>query len=118
MRRKVRSETRLDGGPAPAWASYMVDLASLATPAAPAQWFTCRTDAERFARAIAKRLPREISSNGCVAWWVLVYALPPRRRPGVDGCLLNGHCYLSLDPGAAIVKHHPIITGYGVPAAA
>lgn len=119
MRRKVRSSTRIGNEPTAPWAAYAVTLCSLTVHTAPDQLFSSRAAAEAWARTVARALPRDINpDSGAPRWWVLVYALPPRGRPGIDGMLAMGHCYMSLDPGGIVVKHHPILAGYGTPAAA
>ena len=74
------------------------------------QTFTSRCKAERFARAISRHLPSSLTPEGTAQSWVLVsaYAVDERIAAAYGG----KHCYMSLDSGAVVVKHHDIMSGY------
>jgi hypothetical protein len=131
MSRKVRSVTLVPGQTMPAWAAYVVTIASVREwrdgIQCPDQAFGSRSAAESWARQAASLIPADTDDvTGAPQWWILVYALPPRSyaaggRPayGAGGALTRGQCYLALDPGARPSKpRQPIWPGYGNAASA
>jgi len=71
--------------------------------------FTSKVAAETFARAIARCLPRTLSDGSPIAW-ILVHAFAADHGTAVS--VARSVCYLSLDPGAIVVKHHDIPRGF------
>ena len=107
--RKIRSVTlRLNDEP-PAWARYVVRVAST-TRTGVEQAFRARSDAEKWALALAHRLP--MPTEGMPERWVGVHALHGRNRSVTYGAV----CYAAFDPGGVRVKRHLIPNGYGRPA--
>lgn len=75
-----------------------------------AQAFSCRDDAEAFARACSDAMgPMRRGNNDMPHAWVTVNALPARHRSWT-----NHLCYMAIDPGNLMLKHHKIPAGYGV----
>lgn len=76
------------------------------------QPFSSKIDAEIFARAVSRLLPRrdEAIEEGVPLAWVLVSALATSHAVRVS----TGaeHCYLAFDGGGVLVKRHPIGAGY------
>ena len=70
--------------------------------------FTSKARAERFAKTIARYLPRPVGDSHPDAW-VLVYALPTSSARNAEW---DAVCYASFDPGGIPVKHHVIPRGY------
>lgn len=108
------SETRSDMAPVPDWARYAVTFVESARCAvSTVQYFSDRAACERWARAVMRRMP-SAAPGELTPTWALVRALPATGRDRI-GCA--GVCYLSLDPGAVVVKAHAYPPEYGQRAA-
>lgn len=104
------SETLNDCAAVPSWARYavmFVDAEHMAVSTV--QYFTVRGECERWARAVMRRMPPGAPGD-LTPSWALVRALPATGRDRLGSA---GVCYLSLDPGAVVVKAHAFPPEYG-----
>jgi hypothetical protein len=80
------------------------------------QAFTTRANAERWARAVMRALPKTyLDGDSAPRAWVLVYAMPDTIGRNLNPALhtiSNAQCYLAIDNGGKVCKRHAIASGY------
>jgi hypothetical protein len=101
----------------PSWVRYVVDTITCADAPWSAmgsvvQGFGSRVDAERFARAMSKRIPNLLTAGGCSSQWITVGAIHKSNASPNLYDRARVHWYRTLDHGGTVVKDHPIDPWY------